>query len=84
MANDIALANSGNPIQHGTAIIYTDKLGNIQRNTAYTYNKPVITDIDDKYDNRFDDPRYYSGDTPDWGYPWENLDIKLVNFGLLW
>lgn len=63
MANDIALANSGNPIQHGTAIIYADKLGNIKSNTVYTYNKPVIAEIESKYDNRFDDPRYYTGDT---------------------
>lgn len=63
MANDIALANTGNPIQHGTAILYVDKLGNKQTNTVYTYNKPIIADIENKYDNRFDDPRYYTGDT---------------------
>lgn len=63
MANDIALANSGNPIQHGTAIVYADKLGNYQTNAVNVYTKPVIADIEDKYDTRLDRPRYYTGDT---------------------
>lgn len=64
MANDIALAVSGNPIKNGTAIIYVDQLGNLETNNNYVYNKPTINDIQSKYDARFDDPRYYTGDTP--------------------
>lgn len=63
MANDIALANSGNPIQHGSAIVYTNQLGNSQINTTYTYTKPVIADIEAKYTDKFDDVRYYTGDS---------------------
>jgi hypothetical protein len=63
MANDIALANSGNPIQHGSAIVYTNQLGSSQINTTYIYAKPVITDIEDKYTDKFDDVRYYTGDS---------------------
>ena len=32
------------------------------KNNDKVSNKPVITDIQAKYDARFDEPRYYTGD----------------------
>ena len=62
MANDITLANSGEAIKHGTVVIasspFTDSF---QYQNSNVYNKPVIADIEAKYDNRFDDPSYYFG-----------------------
>jgi hypothetical protein len=53
MANDISKAISGNEIKNGTAIVTCDELGNTQLVNTYVDNKPIITDIEDKYDNRF-------------------------------
>lgn len=63
MANDIVASISGNPVKNGSAIIYANKLGGIITNNVYVSTKPTIANIEAKYDARFDDPRYYSGDT---------------------
>ena len=54
MANDIANCFvSPNTIKNGSSIIYCSKTGLYQTLNTSVSNKPVIGDIDDKYDNRF-------------------------------
>ena len=61
MANDIGLANSGEAIKHGTVVIATSPFtDSFQYQNSNVYNKPVISDIEAKYDNRFDDTTYYT------------------------
>lgn len=62
MANDISLAISGFPIKNGTIVVTCGQtsLGTIKYD-EYVSNKPVLTDIQAKYDYRFDDPSYYHG-----------------------
>lgn len=53
MANDIDPAVSGNPIKNGTIIVSATFTGEYGTNDTYVSNQPIITDIDDKYDERF-------------------------------
>jgi hypothetical protein len=57
---DITVALSGTEIKNGSLVL-CDKLGNVQTVDTYVNNKPVLADIELKYDNRFDDPSYYYG-----------------------
>ncbi len=59
MANDIQVAKSA-AIKNGTVVVYADKLGNTKTEDTHVSNKPVIADIQAKYDDRFDDPTYYT------------------------
>ena len=64
MANDIERIDTGAAIKNGTLVLGglpTGPQANMKNNDNVT-NKPVIADIEDKYDTRFDDPRYYAGD----------------------
>jgi hypothetical protein len=61
MANDIAKAVSANELKNGTAIVTCSRTGEYSELNTYVKNTPTITDIQDKYDNRFDDPAYYYG-----------------------
>lgn len=61
MANDIMKAISGNNIKNGTLIAGCTFTGTFSVNNNYVKNTPIIGDIEDKYDNRFDDPSYYYG-----------------------
>lgn len=61
MANDITLAISENPIKNGTLVLACSLTGFFNTENSYVSNKPVIGDIQSKYDNRFDDPSYYYG-----------------------
>lgn len=63
MANDIQLIKAGQPIKHGTVITTTTRTGTYSKLDTSVYNYPVIGDIEDKYDARFDRPRYYTGDS---------------------
>lgn len=63
MAYDIAVAVSGSNIKNGTVITTTTFTGQYSSLNTYVSNKPTIVDIQEKYDDRFDDPRYYAGDT---------------------
>lgn len=65
MANDIQLSISGNAIKNGSAVVSCSQLGIYSSMDDEALNTPVISDIQDKYDERFDDPRYYAGDTPE-------------------
>jgi len=60
MANDINKAISANPIKNGATIASCDQLGNTQLLNTYVSNTPTISDIQSKYDERFDDPTYYT------------------------
>lgn len=61
MANDITKAISANELKNGTTIVTCSSTGRYSLLNTYVKNTPTITDIQDKYDNRFDDPSYYYG-----------------------
>ena len=63
MPNDIQLAVSGTPIKNGTILVSCLATGKYSVINTYVDNKPTLSDIDNKYDSRFDEPRYYSGDS---------------------
>lgn len=65
MANDIAKSISANNIKNRTILVGCLPTGpseNLKLND-YVVNTPAISDIQSKYDEKFDDPRYYTGDT---------------------
>ena len=65
MPVDIANAISGQPIKNGTIVVKTAGTGgDFQTIDTYVSNVPTIGELDEKYDDRFDDERYYTGDTP--------------------
>jgi hypothetical protein len=61
MANDITKAISSNPIKNGTLIVSYTPTGEYGLSNNYVKNTPTISDIEAKYDTRFDDPSYYYG-----------------------
>lgn len=61
MANDIDLAIDSNPIKNGSLVYGCSKTGIFQTKDNYVSNKPTLVEIQNKYDNRFDDPSYYHG-----------------------
>ena len=61
MANDIIVAVSGELIKNGSCVVYANKQGDTKILNTYVQNTPTIGDIENKYDNRFDDPSYYYG-----------------------
>lgn len=63
MANDIQVAISGEAIKNGTSLVSCTRTGEYSTINTYVKNTPAIGDIESKYDNRFDEPRYYSGDS---------------------
>lgn len=83
MSNDINKAIVANPIKNGTSIVTCSKTGQYSTLNTYVSNSPTISDIQSKYDNRFDDPSYYFGGGADGGdVAWEwGLVGKVVNFG---
>jgi hypothetical protein len=63
MANDIKVVVSGEPIKNGTIVVSTTVTGEYSTIDTYSLNNPTIEQIQNKYETRFDDPRYYTGDT---------------------
>jgi hypothetical protein len=62
MANDIQVAVSGTTnVKNGTIVVSTTKTGNYSKIDTYASNLPTMATIQAKFDNRFDDPRYYYG-----------------------
>jgi len=53
MANDINKAISANQIKNGTTVVTTTVAGEYSTIDTYVKNTPTISDIEDKYDNRF-------------------------------
>lgn len=65
MANDINETIGANEIKNGTIVVTVPRTGlrdNLVNNNHVT-NLPNISQIQAKYDTKFDDPRYYVGDT---------------------
>lgn len=60
MANDINKAISANPLKNGTTLVSCTMTGEYSVLNTYVKNTPSITDIESKYDNRFDDITYYT------------------------
>jgi hypothetical protein len=64
---DIFMLDSGNPIKNGTRLVFTGGKSTFalmfKTLNDDVSNEPNINLIDDKYENRLDDPRYYTGDT---------------------
>jgi hypothetical protein len=63
MANDIQAAVSGVVVKNGTSIVSCTRTGEYSTIDTHVLNTPTIADIETKYDGRFDEPRYYSGDS---------------------
>lgn len=63
MANDIQVAVSGSQIKNGTSVVTCLRTGEYSVLNTYVSNQPTISDIESKYDGRFDEPRYYTGDS---------------------
>lgn len=63
MANDIQAAVSGVVVKNGTSVVTCSLTGEYSVLNTYVLNTPTISDIQSKYDTRFDEPRYYSGDS---------------------
>lgn len=59
MANDISLSIGTNNIKNGSLVYGCSRTGIFQTKDTNVSNLPTITDIQSKYDNRFDDPSYY-------------------------
>lgn len=67
MASDIQAAISGVAVKNGTAIVSTTFTGQYSSINTYVKNSPTISNIESKYDERFDDPSYYYGTSLDGG-----------------
>ena len=53
MAYDIQAAVSGHPVKNGTSVVTTTFTGKYSTIDTYAKSTPTISDLDDKYDNRF-------------------------------
>ena len=60
MANDIQAAISGVVVKNGTAVVTTSWTGQYSTLDTSVLNTPTISDIESKYDTRFDDILYYT------------------------
>ena len=67
MTNDINKIISANPIKNGTTVVSCLRTGEYSTLETYVKNTPTIVNIENKYDNRFDDPSYYYGCVVDGG-----------------
>ena len=64
MATNSAIkAITGNSIRHGNCVIQRPLASTTTEKITRGKAWPDIAKIDNKYNTRFDDPRYYSGDT---------------------
>ena len=61
MAIDIIKAINTNELKNGTTVVTCSRTGKYSVLNTSVKNTPAITDIEDKFDNRFDDPSYYYG-----------------------
>lgn len=60
MTNDIQTAINSNPVKNGTVVVSTTTTGKYSTLDTYVKNTPIISDIENKYDNKFDDITYYT------------------------
>jgi hypothetical protein len=61
MANDIEKAILSNEIKNGSSVVSCTFVGEYSLLNTYVSNTPSISDIENKYDNNFDDIGYYYG-----------------------
>lgn len=65
MANDISIIKAGS-IKNGSMVVTCGRTGFPPNPSKIVYNRyvkntPSISEIQSKFDNRFDDPSYYYG-----------------------
>lgn len=60
MAIDIIKAKSANPIKNGTAVSSCLSSGRYSADNDLVINRPSISEIESKYDNKFNDISYYN------------------------
>lgn len=60
MANDIQAAISGVVVKNGTSVVTCSWTGEYSTLNTAVLNTPTIADIENKYDNRFEDVTYYT------------------------
>lgn len=53
MANDIQASITSNPVKNGTVVVSTTVTGEYSTLDTVVKNSPTISDIENKYDNRF-------------------------------
>jgi hypothetical protein len=53
MAYDIQAAISGDPVKNGTLVTTTTFTGYYSKSDLYVKNSPTISDLQNKYDERF-------------------------------
>jgi hypothetical protein len=58
---DIKLIDTDAPIKNGSLVSSCTTTGFYNTENTYVNNKPIITDIETKYSDKFDDPSYYYG-----------------------
>lgn len=63
---DVSKANTSNDIKNGTMVVTCGTTGFPNSPATIVYNKyvlntPTIGSIENKFENRFDDPAYYYG-----------------------
>ena len=63
MADAAQKAITSQIVKNGVATVYVNKFGVAQELQPKKNKVPNLTSVDAKYDARFDDVRYYSGDT---------------------
>lgn len=61
MSNDINLAKHASSIHNGTLITSCSPTGKFSLSYNSSVTRPIISDIESKYDIRFDNPSYYYG-----------------------
>ena len=61
MATDIQKSITANDIKNGSKLVYCSRTGKLKTLDNDAVSTPVISDIQAKYDDRFDDPAYYYG-----------------------
>lgn len=73
MANTVTYCRASTPVKNGTALVGVpgvgtgvyDSLTPMYGYSVHLKNSGVVySDLDVAYSGRFNDPRYYSGDTP--------------------
>jgi hypothetical protein len=65
MTVDVAntITGSGNAINHGSRIVSVNKFGTTQKITPKIDEDLTPEQLETKLTDKFDDPRYYQGDT---------------------
>lgn len=63
MADVAHNAISGAAVHNGSCVVKKTRLGDTQAITDRAVTYPSVTDIETKYSGRWDNPRYYEGDT---------------------